>query len=209
MESGCEHSSSLRSERSGRKSRPHSEDRYCRRTWAKRPPRRMAGLCDWVTCVNVYDMMAGKNSSREKILEEISRAVNSFVLEYIPITTKDKARVHQFGKKKLKGFLLGCVSRARRGSDANYEDLQESETAEIHVKKFKKTCAMSSLKLLGLPDHHRLQHWLSTSRTQRKTRSQSIGLKRKSRGRCSGLVLCARRGWSGDLLVADYGYLQV
>ena len=99
----------------------------------------MAGLCDRVTCVNVYDMMAGKNSSREKILEEISRAVNSFVLEYIPITTKDKARVHQFGKKKLKGFLLGCVSRARRGSDANYEDLQESETAEIHVKKFKKT----------------------------------------------------------------------
>ena len=52
------------------------------------------------------------------------------------------------------------------------------------------------------------QHWLTTSRIQQKTRSESTGLERKSRGRCSGYVLCARRGWSGDLLVADYGYLQ-
>ena len=35
------------------------------------------------------------------------------------------------------------------------------------------------------------QHWLTTSRTQRKTKVRVTCLKRKSRGRCSGYVLCA------------------
>ena len=110
MESGCEHSSSLRNERSGRKSRPHSEDRYSRRTWSERPPRRMVGLCDRVSCVNAYDKMAGKNSSREKILEEIGQTVSHFtaLVDYIPNTAKDEVRVTCL-KRKSRGTCSGYV----------------------------------------------------------------------------------------------------
>ena len=64
------------------------------------------------------------------------------LVEYIPITAKDKSRIHQFGQKTLKGIFLGYVLRAVRGWSgdlmiADYEDLQESEASEIYVKGFK------------------------------------------------------------------------
>ena len=38
------------------------------------------------------------------------------LVEYIAITAEDKARLHQFGKKTLKGIItiLGCVLRVVR-----------------------------------------------------------------------------------------------
>ena len=54
------------------------------------------------------------------------------LVEYIPIASKDKSRVHQFGKKTLKGILLGCTLRVGGGWSGDLmlavdEDLQESE----------------------------------------------------------------------------------
>ena len=37
------------------------------------------------------------------------------LVEYIPITAKDKSRIHQFGHKTLKGRFLGFVLRAGGG----------------------------------------------------------------------------------------------
>ena len=81
-----------------------------RRTWAKRPPRRMVGLCDRVSCVNAYDKMAGKNSSREKILEEIGQTVSHFtaLVDYIPNTAKDEVRVTCL-RRKSRGTCSGYV----------------------------------------------------------------------------------------------------
>ena len=64
------------------------------------------------------------------------------LVEYIPITAKEKSRVHQFGKKALKGLFLGCVLHAEGGwsealMTADNEDLQESEASEIHVRRFR------------------------------------------------------------------------
>ena len=36
------------------------------------------------------------------------------LVEYIPITAKDKSRIHQFGQQTLKGQFLGYVLRAGR-----------------------------------------------------------------------------------------------
>ena len=62
------------------------------------------------------------------------------LVEYIPITAKDKSRMHQFGQKTLNGIVSGYVLRAGRGwsSDlmiADYEDLQDSEASEIYVTR--------------------------------------------------------------------------
>ena len=106
---------------------------------------------EWCDCAmecgcylrNVHDKIADGKTAFEK------RYVQKFdgpsipcetLVEYIPVTAKDKSRVHQFGQKTLRGTLLGCVPRAGGGWSgdlmvADYEDLQESEAPEIHVKR--------------------------------------------------------------------------
>ena len=102
------HPSSLRSERSGRKSRPQSERRGSCRISAKRTTRRMVGLYDGTLLLHAQRARQDgrwQDSIREEIWPEIWRTINLFwnVSEYIPITAKDKSRAHQFGKTTLKG----------------------------------------------------------------------------------------------------------
>ena len=108
------------------------------------------------------------------------------LVEYIPITAKDKSIIHQFGQKTLKGRFSGYVLRAGRvwSGDlmiADYEDLQKSEASEMNVKDFKNQevfvkedyefqCAKGTLKL---PDRPR------PSSTAEKTLSEKMMLKSK------------------------------
>ena len=57
------------------------------------------------------------------------------------MTAKDKSRIHQFGQETVKGILLAYVLRAGWGWSGDLiitddEDLQESETSHINVKRF-------------------------------------------------------------------------
>ena len=70
METWHKHTSSLRNERSGRRSRPQSERRNSYRTRAKRTNRRMVGLCDGMllllcaTCTTRWPMTS-RHSRRD------------------------------------------------------------------------------------------------------------------------------------------------
>ena len=64
------------------------------------------------------------------------------LVDCIPITAKEKSRIHQFGQKKMKGIFSGDALRAGRGwlgdlMIALYDDLLKSEAADIYVKRFK------------------------------------------------------------------------
>ena len=87
--------------------------------------------------------------------------------DYVPISAKDKSRIHQIGSKRAKGVFLGFVLRAGGtwSGDllvAHCEDLQGSEAAEIYVKRFEChevfakssyefPCANGTLKFLNSP----------------------------------------------------------
>ena len=94
---------------------------------------------------NVRDKMAdGKTAFEKRYGQNFDAPSIPFgtLVEYIPITAKDKSRVRQFGKKTLKGIFLGCVLRAGGvwSGDlmtADHEAFQESEVSEIYVKRFK------------------------------------------------------------------------
>ena len=60
---------------------------------------------------NVQDFLAKcENSVWKTVWRIIQRANNPFgaLFEYHPISPRDQARVHQFGKKVLSGIFLGC-----------------------------------------------------------------------------------------------------
>ena len=64
-------------------------------------------------------------------------------ITYLPITDKDKARLHQFGSKLLSGIFLGYEQQEGGGwsGDLLVLDWEEIEQAEhfsdIHIKRFK------------------------------------------------------------------------
>ena len=142
-----------------------------------------------VTCERCTTKMAdGKTASEKRYGKTFDGPSIPFgtLVEYIPITAKDKSRIHQFGQKTLKGIFLGYVLRAVRGWSgdlmiADYEDLQESEASEIYVKGFQNQevfvkedyeyqCANGTLKLPGRP---------RPSSTAEKTLSEKMMLKSK------------------------------
>ena len=89
------------------------------------------------------------------------------LVEYVPVTAKDKSRVHQFGKKTVKRKVLRYVPRAGEGWSedlmiADHEDVQESEASEVYVKRFTSRdvfvkgeyefpCATGTLRLSSRP----------------------------------------------------------
>ena len=103
---------------SGRKSLQQGERRNSCRT---------GGLPEeWWDCAmecycflrNVHDKMADvKTAFEERYGQTFWRTITykGTLVDYIPITAKDKSRVHQFGKDTLKGIFLGYVLRTRRG----------------------------------------------------------------------------------------------
>ena len=59
---------------------------------------------------NVQDLWAdGKTPYERRFGEPFKGPIMPFgaIVEYHPISTRDQARVHQFGKKVLPGILLG------------------------------------------------------------------------------------------------------
>ena len=111
------------------------------------------GLPVWCECAmecfcflrNVHDKMDDGKTVFEKgygkELDGPSIPLGTLV-ECIPTTAEEKSRVHQFGMKTMNGIFLGYVLHARGGWSvdlmiANYEDLQESEAAEIYVNRSK------------------------------------------------------------------------
>ena len=133
------HPSSLRNERSGRKGRSQSERRGNYRASAKWTTCRVVGLCDGALLL----LAQRKTAFEKRIGKELDEPSMPFgtLVEYIPITAKDKSRIHQFGQQTLKGVFFSFVLRAGGSwSDdlavASYEELQESEAAEINVERF-------------------------------------------------------------------------
>ena len=112
--------SSNRNEPSGRMSRPQSKRRNSYRTRAKRTTRRMVGLCDGMLLLLAQRARQyganGKTAFEKRYGQKFDGPSIPFgtSVEYIPITAKDKSRVHQFGQKTLKGIFLGYVPRAGR-----------------------------------------------------------------------------------------------
>ena len=64
---------------------------------------------------NVHDKLADGKTAFEKRDDQAfdgPSIPSGTLVEYIPITAKDKSRSHQFGKKTLKGRVLGYGPRA-------------------------------------------------------------------------------------------------
>ena len=62
-------------------------------------------------------------------------------VSYKPISSKDEARLHQFGKKMLPGIFMGNVLDAGGGWSgdllmADFGDLENLSASDIHVKRF-------------------------------------------------------------------------
>ena len=62
------------------------------------------------------------------------------MVEYHPISARDKSRLHQFGKKVLPGIFLGCALIADglwKGdiSVADLEELEHLDSSEIHARR--------------------------------------------------------------------------
>ena len=60
---------------------------------------------------NVQDLLADGTTPYERRLgEPFKGPIIPFgaMVEYHPISPKDQARIHQFGKKVLPGIFLGC-----------------------------------------------------------------------------------------------------
>ena len=144
--------SSLRNERSGKKSRLQ-----CERNKEQLSHSCKSGLPEeWWDCAmecccylrNEHDKTADGMTAFEKIhgqsLDGPSILFRSLV-EYIPITAKDMSRVHQFGTKTNERNITGAFPRSGRGWSgeldlmiADVEELQESEASETQVERLKK-----------------------------------------------------------------------
>ena len=64
-------------------------------------------------------------------------------VEYIPITARDKSRIHQFGKKTLRGVFLGYVLRAGGGGQATswwqITRIDKSQKSQRYSSRYPKT----------------------------------------------------------------------
>ena len=86
--------------------------------------------------------LMGKLHTRDVVGNHLKDRIIPFgsLVEYHPITAKDKSRIHQFGKKVLPGLFLGCSLYAGWiwQGDVLIADLEELETmdaSEIYSKR--------------------------------------------------------------------------
>ena len=95
---------------------------------------------------NVNDLLSDSKTSYERRYDaKFGGPMIPFGAEitYLPITDKDKARLHQFGSKLLSGIFLGYEQQEGGGwsGDLLVLDWEEIEQAEhfsdIHIKRFK------------------------------------------------------------------------
>ena len=84
----------------------------------------------------------GKTPYERRFGEPFIRPIVPFcsLVEYHPISTKDKSRIHQVGKKILPGIFLSYVLYAAgiwKGDIlvVELEELEEMDTSEIHAKR--------------------------------------------------------------------------
>ena len=102
----------------------------------------------WIAAVyfrNVHDKMADGKTAFDKMCRQKfdgPSVLFGTLVEYIPITEKEKSRVRQFGKKIVKGIFFGCVLRAGGGWSVDLMtavngNLQASEASETYVTRFK------------------------------------------------------------------------
>ena len=82
---------------------------------------------------NVTDLMSdGKTPYERRFVQPFKGPIIPFgsLVEYHPITAKDQSRIHQFGKKVLRGLFLGYALYAVRiwKGDVLIADLEELET---------------------------------------------------------------------------------
>ena len=92
---------------------------------------------------NVTDLLSdGKTPYDRRFGQPFKGPIIPFgsLVEYHPITAKDKSRIHQFGKNVLPGWFLGYALYAEGiwKGDVLVADLEELETmdaSEIHSKR--------------------------------------------------------------------------
>ena len=95
-------------ERSGRNSRPQSERRNSYRTRAKRTTKRLVAGMLLLLAQRARQDGRWQDKRYGQKLDGPSIPPKTLV-EYIPITAEDTSRLHQFGKKTLKGTILVYV----------------------------------------------------------------------------------------------------
>ena len=128
MESWHKHRSSLRNERSGRKSRLQSERRKQLSLSCKAgPPEEWWDRAMGCSCYlrTVQDKMANDKTAFEEIYgQKFDRSSILFgmLIEVIPLYAKDRSRVHHFGKKSLNGDILGLCSMCGRRLVRRFDD---------------------------------------------------------------------------------------
>ena len=80
-------------------------------TNAKWTTRRVVGLCDGNAIVTCAPCTTKWPTARRHPRKDLAKNVTDLrhIVEYIPITAKDRSRIHQFGQKTLKGVCFGSV----------------------------------------------------------------------------------------------------
>ena len=92
---------------------------------------------------NIQDLLSdGKTPYERRLGQPSERQIIPFgsLVEYLPKTSKDQSRIHQFGKKVLPGLFLGYALYAGNiwKGDVLVADLEELETtdaSEIYSKR--------------------------------------------------------------------------
>ena len=95
--------------------------------------------------LNVQDLLSDGKTPQERRFEEQFVGPNSrgpsipfgANVEYHPISAKDQARLHQFGKKVLPGVYMGCAlytGGSWKGDEfvADAEELQENDASDVY-----------------------------------------------------------------------------
>ena len=92
---------------------------------------------------NVQDLLVdGKTPYERRFGESFKGAIIPFgaMVEYLPNSERDKARIHQFGKKVLPGFFIGYALIAGgiwKGDIliADIEELERLDASEIYPRR--------------------------------------------------------------------------
>ena len=84
----------------------------------------------------------GKTPYERRFVEPFKGPITPFgaMVEYHPSSPKDQARIHQFGRKVLPGFFLGCALTAGRiwKGDiliADLDDLEKLDETNIYPRR--------------------------------------------------------------------------
>ena len=92
---------------------------------------------------NIQDLLSdGKTPYERRFGQPFKGPIIPFgsLVEYYPISAKDKSRIHQFGKKVLPGLFLGYALYAEgiwKGDMlvADIEELETMDASEIYSKR--------------------------------------------------------------------------